>query len=124
MRHPLEMGGAEVSAFFSLLATERNVAASTQNQALSSLLFLYKNVLAQALQWLDGVTRAKRPVRVPAVLSHAEVARLLAQLAGTKWLMASLLYGAGLRQIEVLTLRVKDLDFGYRQILVRNGRGG
>jgi integron integrase len=123
MRHPADMGGREVSKFLSFLATQRGVAASTQNQALSALLFLYKHVLGQELPWLDGVTRAKRPVRRPTVLSRAEVARLLAQLTGAKWLMASLLYGSGLRQIEVLTLRVKDLDFAYRQILVRDGKG-
>jgi len=88
------------------------------------LLFLYKIVLAQELPWLDGVTRAKRPVRVPTVLTPAEVARPLAQITGTKWLMTSLLYGSGLRQIEVLSLRVKDVDFAYRQILVRDGKGG
>jgi len=113
-----------VSEFLSFLATQRGVAASTQNQALSALLFLYKHVLGQELPWLDGVTRAKRPVRRPTVLTRAEVARLLAQVTGTKWLMASLLYGSGLRQIEVLMLRVKDVDFAYRQILVRDGKGG
>jgi len=124
MRHPADMGGHEVSAFLSFLATQRGVAASTQNQALSALLFLYRHVLGQALPWLDGVTRAKRPLRRPTVLTCAEVARLLAQLTGTKWLMASLLYGSGLRQIEALMLRVKDVDFAYRQILVRDGKGG
>jgi len=124
MRHPADLGGREVSEFLSFLATQRNVAAATQNQALSALLFLYKHVLAQELPWLDGVTRAKRPVRRPVVLTHEEASRLLAQLTGTKWLMASLLYGAGLRQIEVLTLRVKDVDFAYRQVTVRNGKGG
>jgi len=123
MRHPADMGGREVSEFLSFLATQRGVAASTQNQALSALLFLYKHVLGQELPWLDSVTRAKRPVRRPTVLTRAEVARLLAQLTGTKWVMASLPYGSGLRQIEVLMLRVKDLDFAYRQILVRDGKG-
>jgi len=123
-RHPADMGGREVSEFLSFLATQRGVAASTQNQALSALLFLYKHVLRQELPWLDGVTRAKRPVRRPTVLTRAEVARLLAQVTETKWLMASLLYGSGLRQIEVLMLRVKDVDFAYRQILVRDGKGG
>jgi integron integrase len=123
-RHPADLGAVEVSAFLSWLATERNVAAATQNQALSALLFLYKHVLGEELPWLGGLTRAKRPVRLPVVLSEAEVRRLLAQLHGVKWLMASLLYGAGLRQNECLMLRVKDVDFAYRQILVRNGKGG
>ena len=123
-RHPNEMGAAEVTAFLNWLATERNVAAATQNQALSALLFLYKQVLGKDLSWLDGMTRAKRPVRLPVVLSESEARRLLAQLHGVKWLMASLLYGAGMRQRECLMLRVKDIDFPYRQILVRNGKGG
>jgi integron integrase len=124
MRHPSEMGGAEVQAFLSWLATERDVAAATQNQALSALLFLYQKVLGQELPWLDGISRAKRPVRLPTVLTEAEVRRLLSQLHGVKWLMASLLYGSGLRQIECLSLRVKDVNFAYRQILVRDAKGG
>jgi len=122
-RHPRDMGGAEVTAFLSHLARDRDVAAATQNQALAALLFLYKEVLGQALPWLDQIERAKRPARVPTVLSVAEVQRLLAQMQGAKWLMASLLYGAGLRLRECLNLRVKDIDFDYRQILVRNGKG-
>jgi integron integrase len=117
------MGGAEVSAFLSWLAAERNVAAATQNQALSALLFLYKQVLDRDLPWFDDLVRAKRPVRLPVVLSEAETRRLLEQLEGAAWLMASLLYGAGLRQNECLKLRVKDVDFAYRQILVREGKG-
>ena len=124
MRHPSEMGGSEVQAFLSWLATERNVAAATQNQALSALLFLYQKVLGQELPWLDGIARAKRPVRLPTVLTEAEVRRLLEALHGVKWLMASLLYGSGLRQIECLSLRVKDVNFAYRQILVRDAKGG
>ena len=123
-RHPAEMGAAEVTAFLSWLATERNVAAATQNQALSALLFLYKIVLGQALPWLDGVVHSKRPVRMPVVLTESEVARLLSNMEGSLKLMASLLYGAGLRQIECLSLRVKDIEFAYRQILVRDGKGG
>jgi integron integrase len=123
MRHPGEMGAVEVEAFLSWLAAERNVAAATQNQALSALLFLYKEVLGQDLPWFKDLVRAKRPVRIPAVLSRAEVARLLSAMQGAKWLMASLLYGAGLRQIECLQLRVKDVDFAYRQILVRDSKG-
>lgn len=122
-RHPLDMGAVEITAFLNYLASERNVAASTQNQALSALLFLYKEVLGQSLPWLDGLDRAKRPARVPAVLTRDEMARLLGCMNGTKWIMASLLYGAGLRLRECLTLRVKDVDFGYRQILVRDGKG-
>jgi integron integrase len=122
-RHPQEMGGEEVSAYLSWLATERDVAAATQNQALHALLFLYKQVLGKELPWLDAVVRAKRAVHLPTVLTEEEVARLLARLDGSLWLMASLLYGAGLRQAECLMLRVKDLNFAYRQILVRDGKG-
>jgi integron integrase len=122
-RHPAELGGEEVTAFLNYLARERTVAAATQNQALSALLFLYKEVLGQPLPWLDGLERAKRPARVPSVLTREEVRSLLAHMRGSKWLMASLLYGAGLRLRECLKLRVKDVDFGYRQIVVRNGKG-
>ena len=122
-RHPLVLGAAEVTAFLNHLARERDVAAATQNQALSALLFLYKEVLKQPLPWLDELERAKRPARLPTVLSRAEVTGLLAAMRGTKWLMASLLYGAGLRLTECLKLRVKDIDFAYRQIMVRDGKG-
>src|SRR3990167_7110023 len=122
-RHPAEMGASEVTTFLSWLATDRNVAAATQNQALAALLFLYKAVLERDLPWFDDLVRAKRPVRLPVVLSEAEVRKLLEQLDGVTWLMASLLYGAGLRLQECLTLRVKDVDFAYRQMLVRNGKG-
>ena len=123
-RHPRELGADQVSAFLSWLATRRNVAAATQNQALSALLFLYKEVLGQDLPWLAAMVRAQRPVRLPTVLTEAEVRRLLANVEGTAALMVGLLYGAGLRQIECLSLRVKDVDFAYRQILVRDGKGG
>jgi site-specific recombinase XerD len=99
------------------------VAAATQNQALSALLFLYKEVLERPLPWLDELDRARKPVRLPTVLTRDEAHRLLGRMRGTKWLMASLLYGAGLRLRECLKLRVKDIDFGYRQILVRDGKG-
>jgi integron integrase len=122
-RHPSSMGAQEVTAFLNHLAGERNVAASTQNQALSAILFLYRHVLEQPLPWLDGMERAKRPVRVPTVLTREEVRRLLGAMRGTRWLMASLLYGAGLRLTECLRLRVKDVDFGYGQIVVRDGKG-
>lgn len=123
-RHPLEMGAAEVSAFLSHLACDRRVAASTQNQALAAILFLYRDVLAQPLPWLLEVERAKGSARLPVVFTIAEVRQILDQLTGTKWLMASLLYGSGLRLSECLSLRVKDLDFGYRQLIVRDGKGG
>ena len=123
-RHPRDMGAPEVTAFLSHLARDRDVAAATQNQALAALLFLYKEVLGQALPWLDQIERAKRPARLPTVLSVAEIERLLAQMQGTKWLMASLLYGSGLRLRECLKLRVKDVDFDYRQIMVRDAKGG
>lgn len=117
------MGGAEVSAFLSWLATERNVAAATQNQALAAPLFLYKQVLGVDLPWLAGLVRAQRPVRLPTVLTAAEVRRLLENTQGTGRILVGLLYGAGLRQVECLMLRVKDVDFAYRQIIVRDGKG-
>jgi integron integrase len=123
-RHPAELGAQEVEGFLSWLATERDVAAATQNQALAALLFLYKHVLGQDLPWFSGMVRAKRPVRAPVVLTQAEVSRLLEHLHGVKWLMGSLPYGAVLRQLECLALRVKDVDFAYRQITVRDGKGG
>jgi integron integrase len=123
-RHPRELGAAEVTAFLTHLAVDCRVAAATQNQALAALLFLYKEVLGEPLPWLDDIVRAKRPVRRPTVLSADEAQRLLGNMRGPKWLMASLLYGAGLRLRECLNLRVKDVDFGYRQILVRDGKGG
>ena len=123
-RHPREMGAVEVTAFLTALATERHVASSTQNQALAALLFLYKEVLCTPLPWLDDLVHAKPSTRKPTVLTADEARRLLAKMRGTKWLMASLLYGAGLRLRECLKLRVKDIDFGYRQILVRNCKGG
>jgi site-specific recombinase XerD len=122
-RHPREMGKSEVSAFLTHLAVERNVASSTQNQALSALLFLYRHVLQQKLEWLDDVVRAKRPRRLPVVLNHDEVRALIARLDGTAWLQGKLLYGAGLRVTEALRLRVKDLDFRRLQITVREGKG-
>ena len=123
-RHPAGMGAPEVEAFLTWLAVERNVAPSTQNQALAAILFLYKEVLEIELPWLDGVTRAKKPPRLPVVLSESEVRRLLARLEGTPLLVASLLYGSGLRLMEALRLRVKDLDFERKEITVRSGKGG
>jgi integron integrase len=121
--HPREMGGPEVERFLSHLAVERKVSASTQNQALSAILFLYKEVLELERPWLEGVVRAKRPARVPVVLSRDEVRRVLGHLEGWRWLAASLLYGSGLRVSECVRLRVKDLDFEYRQLTVRDGKG-
>ncbi|MGH8078326.1 MAG: integron integrase [Lysobacter sp.] len=123
-RHPCEMGAAEVETFLSLLATQDNVAAGTQNQALSALLFLYRQVLGVDLPWMESVTRARRPRRIPVVLSREEVGRLLALLEGPSWLMAALLYGTGMRLMECLRLRVKDVDFDRTEICVRDGKGG
>ena len=122
-RHPRAMGKAEVEVFLTRLATVGKVAASTQNQALAALLFLYREVLALDLPWMEDVVRAKRPQRVPVVLSRAEVDRLLVMLDGQVWLMASLLYGSGLRLLECLRLRVKDVDFDRNEITVRAGKG-
>jgi integron integrase len=123
-RHPREMGAPEVEAFLSMLAVKGNVAASTQNQALSALLFLYRVVLGVDLPWMETVVRAKRSQHVPTVLSRDEVQRLLAQLDGRTWLLASLLYGTGMRLMECLRLRVKDVDFARNEITVRDGKGG
>lgn len=122
-RHPSEMGADEIRQFLSHLAVAGRVSASTQNQALCSLLFLYRDVLQIELPYVDGIERAKRPARVPIVFTRQEVERLLAQLTGTYSLIASLLYGSGLRLMEALRLRVKDIDFDYVQIAVRAGKG-
>lgn len=122
-RHPKDLGAAEVEAFLSHLAVTRNVSASTQNQAKSALLFLYKEVLGVQLPWLDNVTQAKAPKRLPVVLTKDEVQALLNRLDGTMWLLVSLLYGSGLRLMECLRLRVKDVDLARCEILVREGKG-
>ena len=122
-RHPQEMGQAEIEAFLTHLAVERHVAASTQNQALNAILFLYREVLGIELPWMEDVVRAKRPKRLPVVLSVQEVNQILAHMQGTNRLLASLLYGSGLRLMEAMRLRVKDIDFNYRQIVVRDGKG-
>ncbi len=124
IRNPDEMGAAEVEEFLSHLAVEKNVSASTQNQALAALLLLYKQVLQIDLPWLEKLKPAKKSDRVPVVLTKEEVRMILAELKNTNWLIANLLYGSGLRLIEALRLRVKDLDFGFRQIVVRDGKGG
>lgn len=122
-RHPRDLGAQEIETFLTDLAVRGNVAASTQNQALSALLFLYREVLGLDLPWMEGVTRAKRPQRLPVVLSRAEVERLLTMIDGEVWLMAALLYGTGMRLMECMRLRVKDIDFERRQITVRDGKG-
>jgi integron integrase len=123
-KHPREMAEAEITEFLTFLAREGKVAASTQNQALSALLFLYKEVLRQEIGWLDQVERVKKPARLPVVLTKDEVGKIFAHLHGTHRLMAGLLYGSGLRLMECVRLRVKDVDFGYSQVLVREGKGG
>lgn len=123
-RHPRQMGGVEVERFLSDLAVRGGVAAGTQNQALSALLFLYREVLGLDLPWLTDIVRAKRPRRLPTVLARDEVQRLLAAMDGRPWLLASLLYGTGMRLMECLRLRAKDVDFARNEITVRNGKGG
>jgi integron integrase len=118
------MGAAEVTAFLSSLAVDDDVSASTQNQALVAILFLYREVLGETLPWLDDVVRAKRPARLPAVMTAREVAAVLRELGGVPKLMATLLYGSGLRLMECARLRVKDVDFDMRQITIRDGKGG
>jgi integron integrase len=123
-RHPRDMGGPEVEAYLTHLAVDGHVAASTQNQALSALLFLYREVLEMELPWLDKVTRARRPKRLPVVLTREEVRRVLDGMAGVYGLMARLLYGTGMRLMECVRLRVKDVDFERLEIIVRDGKGG
>ncbi|MCC6867297.1 MAG: integron integrase [Burkholderiales bacterium] len=122
-RHPSALGAAEVEQFLTSLAVDRRVAASTQNQAKSALLFLYREVLGVELPWLDGVQKAKTPSRLPVVLTREEVEWVLARLVGVHRLVGSLLYGTGLRILEAMRLRVKDVDFTRREIVVRDGKG-
>ena len=122
-RHPAEMGEQEIAQFLSSLASESHVSASTQNQALNALLFLYHGVLDKKIGLIQGVVHAKRARRLPVVLTKEEVKRVLGCLSGTPWLMAMLLYGAGLRLMECCRLRVKDIDFSRNQIVVRAGKG-
>ena len=122
-RHPETLGAAEIESFLSALAVQGKVAASTQNQALAALLFLYRAVLRMDLPWIDGIVRAKSPGRLPTVLSRDEVALVLGQMRNVPLVMATLLYGAGLRLLECARLRVKDVDFARRQIVVRSGKG-
>jgi integron integrase len=123
-KHPREMGSADVEAFLTHLAVDEHVSASTQNQALQALLFLYRQVLEIELPWLENVTRARRSKRLPVVLTVAEVRSVLAQLDGATWLFANLLYGSGLRLMEALRLRVKDLVIERGELIVRDAKGG
>ena len=122
-RHPADMAALEVEAFLTDLAVTRKVSASTQNQAKSAILFLYREVLQKELAWLDKVTRAKAAERLPVVLTSAETRAILSRLKGANWLIASLLYGAGMRLMEAVRLRVKDVEFTRREIVVREGKG-
>jgi integron integrase len=122
-RHPAEMGEEEIATFLSHLAIEGRVAASTQNQAFSALLFLYQRVLDRKLQFISGVERVRRPPKLPVVFTRHEARRVIAQLEGDYRLMVELLYGAGLRLMELLRLRVKDIDFGYNQVIIRASKG-
>jgi integrase len=118
------MGAAEVTAFLTALAVRERVAASTQNQALNALLFLYREIIGVALPWLDDLVRAKRPQHLPTVLTRDEVRAVIERLDGVPRLMALLLYGAGLRLLECCRLRIKDVDFAMNQITIRDGKGG
>ncbi len=122
-RHPRETGAAEIQEFLSDLAVRGRVSASTQNQALSAILFLYQKVLQIDLSWMDDIVRAKRSVRIPVVLTRDEVSRVLNAMSGKHWLMASILYGSGLRLVECQRLRVQDIDFEYLQLTIRDGKG-
>ncbi len=122
-RPPREMGVIEIRAYLTHLAVERKVAGSTQNVALSALLFLYQRVLKVELPYIDGIERAKQPKRLPVVFTRIEAKAVLGQLSGVYHLLGSLLYGTGMRSIECLRLRVKDIDFEYKQITIRNGKG-
>lgn len=122
-RHPAELGAHEVEQFLTHLAVERQVSAATQNQAKSALLFLYREVLTLELPWLGEVAKAKAPKHLPVVLTPAEVQAILGRLTGIHWLVASLLYGTGMRLLECLRLRVKDIDFERKEILIRDGKG-
>ena len=123
MRHPRDLGSAELEAFLTHLAVDRHVSASTQNQALAALLFLYQKVLGMELPWLQDIVRARRPERLPTVLSRDEVRAVIGRLGGEYRLVASLLYGCGFRLRECLSLRIKDVDFEYRQVVIRDAKG-
>ena len=122
-RHPAEMGKEEMEKFLTHLAVDLNVSASTQNQALAALVFMYREVMNIEPPWVENVTRAKKPKRLPVVLTKAEVKRLFSKLSGDQLLYARIMYGCGLRLMELVRLRVKDIDFGYKSIIVRSGKG-
>ena len=122
-QHPKNLGAADVETYLTYLAVEGKVAASTQNQAKSALLFLYRQVLEIELPWLDNIEQAKAPKRLPVVMTRAEVQAVLSRLEGTHWLVANLLYGTGMRILECLRLRIKDIEFTRREILIRDGKG-
>ena len=122
-RHPNQMGAEEIEAYLSYLARNKRVSPSTQNQALNAILFLYKKVLKIELPWMDNIVRAKRKKNLPVVFTRDEVRALLAQFDGTKWLVFSMIYGCGMRIMECLRLRVKDIDFYYKEIAIRDGKG-
>lgn len=122
-RHPKDMGEKEIRSFLTHLAVDKHVSASTQNQALSAILFLYKRVLELDLDWIDNVVRAKRPKRLPVVLSKGEVNAILNAITGVNGLIVKMLYGTGMRLMEVMRLRVQDIDFEQNQIIVRSGKG-
>lgn len=123
MRHPRDMGAADVQAFLTMLASERHVSSSTHNQALSALLFLYRDVLNTELPWMQNIQRPQQPKRIPSVLTQAEVGALMAQMQGTEALLARLLYGTGMRLMEGIRLRIKDVDFDRKVIVVRQAKG-
>src|SRR5690606_14493815 len=122
-QHPNTLGAPEIETFLTHLAVDRKVSASTQSQALSAILFLYRHVLETELPWLENIVRARRPSRVPVVLTQAEARSVLLHLPGEIALMGGLMYGSGLRLMEPLRLRVKDIEFDYSQVIVRNGKG-
>jgi site-specific recombinase XerD len=122
-QHPKDLGEEHISAFLTHLAVKRKVASSTQNQALCALVFLYRQVLKKEVGEFENLIRAKKPHKLPVVFTREEVKEILLQLDGVHWLMGQLLYGAGLRIMECVRLRIKDVDFGYGQIVVRNGKG-
>lgn len=124
LKHPKELSAAEIEEFLTFLAVEQKVSASTQNQALAAILFLYREVLQINLPWLEKFTPAKKSNHLPVVMTKEEVNLNLSELKGTNWIISNLLYGSGLRLTEALRLRVKDLEFSYKQIIVRGGKGG
>jgi len=123
IKHPGEIGEQEIKQFLDWLATERNVSASTQNQALCAILFLYKSVLHSEIEWVNNIKWAKRPRKLPVVFSKTELARIMPHLKDVYWVIANVMYGSGLRLNESISLRIQDIDFDYSQIIVRNAKG-